>query len=746
MLTHIPGFPRIGTKRELKHTLESYWNGKTTLGELKKTAEKLKLFSFETQKKAGLSFVAAGDFSLYDRMLDTALMLGMVPDRFINKKLLLTDTYFSMARGDSLLNLKPLPMKKWFNTNYHYIVPELTEPRPEYMSENITADVTLANKNGYEPMAVIIGPVTFLALSSYSGNRWELTNTITDIYLSLLKRLSGKCSWVSIEEPILCMDMDRNAQKSFADAHRYLRKKADGLNLMLTTYFGDPYKNLKLAADTEYDALHLDMTSIKRDITDYTGKLPQNMSLSAGVVNGRNIWKADTAKAAQTIKKLTDHLGTDRVMVSSGCSLLHSPIDKTLETNLDNNIYERMSFAVQKCGEIRQIADIAEGKAEPEPYTEAERPAGILHGDLPEEMFSRKSPYSVRKQIQQKRLNLPPLPTTTIGSFPQTAHIRSLRRELKEGVITQEYYESMMMRQISENIKKQEELGLDVLVHGEPERNDMVEYFAETLNGMCVTEHGWVQSYGSRCVKPPVIHGDISADEPFTLKWIKFAASLTKKPVKAILTGPATITQWSFVRDDISREEIFTQIAMTLRSEIAELENAGIPIIQIDEAAFAEGIPLDKDEREKYLDMAVNSFRLASSGVGDETQIHTHMCYSEFSGLMPYIAAMDADVISIEASRGGMSLLDVFEKTRYTNGIGPGVYDIHSTRIPSVAEITYLIKQMMKYISADNLWINPDCGLKTRGWAETVSSLENMTAAAALARENLKKKKATTSV
>ncbi len=743
MLTHVLGFPRIGANRELKTALETFWNGKTTLGDLKRTAETIKLTSFETQKKAGLSMVTVGDFSYYDRVLDTALMLGMVPERFINKKLLLADTYFAMARGDSLQNLKPLAMKKWYNTNYHYIVPELSsEPRQEYMSENILADVKLANQNGYDPKPALIGPVTFLSLSSFGGDRWALADRIADTYVTLLKKLSGQCEWVQIEEPVLCTEMDAGAKEIFAAVHKKLKDSAPGIKMIMTTYFGDPLANMKLVSGTGYDAAHIDMTSCAASAENIAESLPDNMSLSAGVVSGRNIWKTDTDASARVIRRLSDILGTERVMVGSGCSLLHCPIDTAGETGMDKEILSKMAFAVQKCAEVRQTADKAQNASLT--LSDHNLTSGLADGAdslISEEMLNRKSPYSVRKEIQKEKLSLPPLPTTTIGSFPQTARIRSLRKALKSNEITEENYESMMLNEIRENIIKQEKLGLDVLVHGEPERNDMVEYFAENLNGMCFTENGWVQSYGSRCVKPPVIYGDISADEIFTLKWIRYAASLTKKPVKAILTGPVTITEWSFIREDISREEICRQIAMTLRNEIAELEKAGIKIIQIDEAAFAEGIPLDKKSREQYLNMAVRSFRLTSSGVSDETQIHTHMCYSEFNDLMPYISAMDADVISIEASRSSMTILDSFKKQKYEHGIGPGVYDIHSTRIPSVTEIMYLIRKMLKYIDIENLWINPDCGLKTRSWAETISALENMTAAAALFRESQTKNK-----
>ncbi|WP_303851867.1 5-methyltetrahydropteroyltriglutamate--homocysteine S-methyltransferase [Seleniivibrio woodruffii] len=733
MQTHILGFPSIGSRRELKFALENFWAGKATLSDLEKTAENLKLESFRTQSDAGLSYVTAGDFSLYDRMLDTMFMLGLVPRRYTFGDMTKAEMYFAMARGDALRNLAALPMKKWFNTNYHYIVPEpdiTFRQEPDF--SKLTSDVSLAVEHGYAPKAVLIGPATFLALSNpvWIKNRWELMDELAEIYCAAIKQLPAECKFIQIDEPILCTELEKEAWLSFIPTHRKIKDAASDRKLMLTTYFGDPLLNMTPIYESGYDVIHLDITCIRHDMKDIISELPAHMSVSAGVVNGRNIWKTDTGRAKGLLDMLERRLGGERVMCASSCSLLHCPVDIRNENRLEGTLKNSMAFAVQKCRETAALpSHMAGASGTAVQYTAAKT-----------EIATDRSPYSVRRKIQEETLCLPPLPTTTIGSFPQTQHIRSLRSRFKSGEISGETYESGIKKEIYDNIQRQIKLGLDVLVHGEPERNDMAEYFGENLEGFCFLENGWVQSYGSRCVKPPVIHGDVRRVKPITLKWIKYAASLTEKPVKAILTGPVTIAKWSFMREDIPQEAVWEQIALALRGEALELEQAGIPIIQIDEPAFVEAMPLGIEMHEHYFNDAVRCFRLVTSVLKDSTQVHTHMCYSEFDRIMPHIKRLDADVISIEAGRSEMGVLESFRRSGYKSGIGAGLYDIHSSRIPTATELSGKIDRILKYIPAEQVWINPDCGLKTRGWGETLSALQNMVTAAVLMRGRLKKK------
>jgi len=733
MQTHILGFPSIGSKRELKFALENFWAGKSTLSELEKTAENLKLESFRIQTDAGLSFVTAGDFSLYDRMLDTMFMLGLVPRRYTFSGMDRISTYFSMARGDALQNIAALPMKKWFNTNYHYIVPEpdiTFRQEPDF--SKINNDISLALAHGYNPKAVLIGPATFLALSSpvWIKNKWEMMDEVADIYAAAIRQLPAECRFIQIDEPILCTELEKDAWLSFIPTHRKIKDAASDRKLMLTTYFGDPLLNMTPVYESGYDAVHLDITCLKHDIKSHISELPAHMSVSAGVVNGRNIWKTDTGKAKSILDMLEKRLGSDRVMCASSCSLMHCPVDIRNENRLDSKLKNRMSFAVQKCRETASLPSHMSGACiSPAKYTASKT-----------EITADRSPYSVRQKIQAETLNLPLFPTTTIGSFPQTQHIRSLRSRFRSGDITEETYESGIKQEIYSNIQRQIKLGLDVLVHGEPERNDMAEYFGEHLDGFCFFENGWVQSFGSRCVKPPVIYGDVKRSSPITLKWIKYAASLTDKPVKAILTGPVTIAKWSFMREDIPQEAVWEQIALALREEAKELEQAGIRIIQIDEPAFAEAMPLEADRHEDYFNEAVRCFRLVTSVLQDSTQVHTHMCYSGFDKIMPHIKRLDADVISMEAGRSGMGVLNSFRLSSYESGVGAGLYDIHSSRIPTATELSDRIDRILKYIPAEQVWVNPDCGLKTRGWGETLSALQNMVTAAVLMRGRVKKK------
>jgi 5-methyltetrahydropteroyltriglutamate--homocysteine methyltransferase len=733
MQTHILGFPSIGSKRELKFALEDFWAGKKTLPELEKTAETLKLESFRIQNDAGLSYVTAGDFSLYDRMLDTMFMLGLVPRRYTCSGMTKTEMYFAIARGDALRNLAALPMKKWFNTNYHYIVPE---PDMNFRQEpdfsKITKDVSLALEHGYTPKATLIGPATFLALSNpvWIKNKWDMMDELAEVYAAAIKQLPAECKFIQVDEPILCTELEKEAWLSFIPTHRKIKDAASDRKLMLTTYFGDPLLNMTPIYESGYDAVHLDITCLKHDTKNHISELPAHMSVSAGVVNGRNIWKTDTGRTKSILDMLENRLGSGRVMCASSCSLMHCPVDIRNENRLDGKLKNRMAFAVQKCRETASLPAHMSGTSV----------SSAKYTAVKSEVTTDRSPYSVRRKIQAETLNLTLFPTTTIGSFPQTEHIRSLRSRFRSGDITEEAYESGIKKEIYDNIQRQVKLGLDVLVHGEPERNDMTEYFGENLEGFCFFENGWVQSYGSRCVKPPVIYGDVKRRSPITLKWIKYAASLTDKPVKAILTGPVTIAKWSFMREDIPQEAVWEQIAVSLREEALELEQAGIPIIQIDEPAFAEAMPLEADRHEDYFDDAVRCFKLITSALKDSTQVHTHMCYSEFDRIMPHIKRLDADVISIEAGRSGMGVLESFRCSGYESGIGAGLYDIHSSRIPTATELSGRIDRILKYIPAEQIWVNPDCGLKTRGWGEALSALQNMVTAAVLMRGRLNRK------
>ncbi len=765
MRTHILGFPSIGKHRELKQTLESFWKGGITAESLLETSTDLKKRNWETEKDAGLDYVATGDFSLYDRMLDITCMLGAIPPRFapcLEDDPL--DRYFSLARGDAKRNIPAMEMTKWFDTNYHYIVPEISADLAWQPQEHpVVADTRLAAELGFSPKPSIIGPFTWLALAKARNgfDKWSCLKTVVQAYEKLLQELAPLCSCIQIEEPVLCTELlPDEAARQFCNIYAGLNA-ASANKLMLATYFGPLSGNLDLAAKSGCAALHIDLVRGKCQLDAVLAKLPSGMALSLGLVNGRNVWKTDYAKAVSLIRHAVSALGSDRMLIGSSCSLLHSPVDLAEETALPEHIKSRMAFAVQKCSELADLCDIAEaeldplhGVVDPECTKKLAENAAVLKAaaEHPESCIShvreraasvteadmkRTSPYPDRRKAQAW-LNLPLLPTTTIGSFPQTAAIRKTRLDYKKGNISKDEYVAAIRKEIKTCIEKQEELGLDVLVHGEAERNDMVEYFGQQLGGFCFTQNGWVQSYGSRCVKPPVIYGDVYRSQPMTLDWILYAQSLTKKPVKGMLTGPVTILCWSFVRDDLDRSAVCRQIALAIRDEVQDLEKAGVRIIQIDEAALREGMPLTKAEAEEYLEWATDAFRLTASGVQDSTQIHTHMCYSEFNAILPWIARMDADVISIESSRSGMDLLDAFTKFRYQAEVGPGVYDIHSPRIPSAEEMKDLLERALKYIPKEQLWVNPDCGLKTRQWDEAYPSLKNMVSAALAVRASLK--------
>ncbi|WP_022656268.1 5-methyltetrahydropteroyltriglutamate--homocysteine S-methyltransferase [uncultured Desulfovibrio sp.] len=747
MRTHILGFPSIGKQRELKEALESFWQGGLSAESLYETCAALKKRHWRIQKEAGLDFVSTGDFSLYDRMLDITCMLGAVPPRFApcrgDTRL---DRYFNLARGDVKRNIAALEMTKWFDTNYHYLVPEIVaDTRWKGEEHPVVADTRLALKLGFSPKPALIGPFTWLALAKAQGGAgaWTRLDAVAAAYAELLSALAPLCVRIQIEEPALCTELlPPEAAGRFHETYAALNVCGDG-KLMLTTYFGPLARNLDLAIAAGCAALHVDLVRGREQLEAVLAKLPEGMELSLGLVNGRNIWKTDYSRALPLLEQAVAALGAGRILLGSSCSLLHCPVDADEETALPEHIRSRLAFAAQKCAELAELRSIAENGDHAALLPDAADHADIRI-DAVRQRVAAVSPAQLsrhaarpERRAAQAWLDLPLLPTTTIGSFPQTDAIRKIRLDYKRGDLSEADYLTAIRGEIKECIEKQEKLGLDVFVHGEAERNDMVEYFGQQLGGFCFTRNGWVQSYGSRCVKPPVIYGDVYRKHPMTVDWILYAQSLTAKPVKGMLTGPVTILCWSFVREDLERSEVCKQIALAIRDEVLDLEKAGIRIIQIDEAALREGMPLTEAEAAVYLRWAVDAFRLASSGVDDATQIHTHMCYSEFNTILPWIAQMDADVISIESSRSGMELLDAFTAFRYQGEVGPGVYDIHSPRIPGEEEITGLLRRALQHIPKEQLWVNPDCGLKTRRWEEAYPSLEHMVAAALRVRESL---------
>ena len=753
MKTHVLGFPRMGAQRELKWALESYWNGKRDGAELLTVAQSLKEQNWKTQAEAGLSMVSTGDFSLYDHVLDTTFMLGLIPQRFAEQDM--DDTlklYFQLARGDKSKNLAAMEMTKWFNTNYHFIVPEIDQSsQAKLFSKRIIEDTKQAIELGYPAKAVLLGPITYLSLAkSMDGTEpWSKLDEIVAVYQEVIAELSGLCEWIQIDEPILVMDMQQQARDAFQATYQKLNEASGNAKLLLTTYFEGLTDNADLAVNSGCAGLHMDVSDESYFDIELVKKLSSDMMLSVGVVSGRNIWKTDFSKKLILLHQIADVIGSERVMLASGSSLLHVPVDLRNENKLDADIKEWLAFAVQKCEEVVTLEKIFADEAPDALESNRKVIASRLNStkvNLPavqnraagitETMMKRNTAYAQRKQAQSW-LKLPLLPTTSIGSFPQTPEIRKTRRAFKKGEVNAAQYEQFIENEIRQVIQIQEEIGLDVLVHGEPERNDMVEYFGEQLDGFCFTANGWVQSYGSRCVKPPIIFGDVYRPHAMTVKESQYAQSITDKIVKGMLTGPVTILCWSFVRDDMPREQVCRQIGLAIRDEVQDLEAAGIRVIQIDEPAFREGVPLKSADREAYLNWAVACFRLSTCGVKDETQIHTHMCYSEFNDVMPSIAAMDADVISIESSRSKMELLDAFSDFAYPNEIGPGVYDIHSPRIPGVDEMVELIEKALEKIPAERLWVNPDCGLKTRKWEEARPSLENMVKAKVIVKQTL---------
>ena len=767
--THNLGFPRIGAKRELKRALESFWSKKTGEAQLLETAKVIRAENWQTQKAAGLDFIPSNDFSLYDQVLDTCALVGAVPERFHGHgHTVKLDTYFAMARGISgETNGCPdcghrspataLEMTKWFDTNYHYLVPELHEGQTFRLSSNKPFDeFAEALALGLRTVPVFVGPVTFLWLGKVRGrngepfDRLSLLPQLLPVYAEVLRRLRAQgAEWVQFDEPALCLDLTPEQRGAFAAAYAQLRAAAPDLKLLLATYFGDLRENLPAVCALPVDALHFDAVRAPHELDRLLAELSATMQLSLGVVDGRNIWRNDFEGSLGLLQKAATALGSHRLIVAPSCSLLHSPLSLEHETKLDAPLKSWLAFGAEKLSEVAQLARLVNHDGhraalqENRTASASRRSSPRIHhplvkqrsGEVTPRQLKRESPFARRHAQQQARLNLPAFPTTTIGSFPQTEEVRAARARFKKGELSSADYDRFLEEQTRQAVRWQEEAGLDVPVHGEFERNDMVEYFGEQLAGFAFTGNGWVQSYGSRCVKPPIIYGDVHRPQPMTVRWAKFAQSLTRRPMKGMLTGPITILQWSFVRDDQPRSETAKQIALALRDEVRDLEAAGIGIIQIDEPALREGLPLRRAHWPEYLRWAVDAFRLAASGVRDETQIHTHMCYCEFDDILDSIAALDADVISIETSRSNMELLGAFAQFHYPNDIGPGVWDIHSPRVPSTGEMLGLIQAAARVIPKERLWVNPDCGLKTRRWEEVRPALQNLVAAAKQARE-----------
>lgn len=759
MLTHNLGYPRIGSQRELKKASELYWSGKSTLKNLLQVGKNLRQENWLLQKQAGIDLIPSNDFSFYDQVLDMSLMVNAIPGRYhdviLNQKNAELDLYFAMARGYQKdgLDVTAMEMTKWFDTNYHYIVPEFHRNQEfRLFSTKIIDEFYEAKQLGIVTKPVLIGPVSYLLLGKEKEegfHRIDLIKNLLPIYIELLRKLDKlDVQWVQFDEPFLSSDLNEKEKKAFSFVYAEIKKEFPSLKTLVATYFEGLRDNAALAASLPVCALHIDLVRSPQQLDEVLSLLPEKMSLSLGVIDGRNIWINDYSKSLSYIEKAVSTLKTDRVMIAPSCSLIHCPCDLDLETN-DNvllpEIKKWMAFAKQKLNELAALKEIAvsgdrssAGFARNQQAIESRKTSPLIHNKdvksrvaaITDADAKRKSTFPVRKSKQQKSLNLPLFPTTTIGSFPQTSEVRTWRARLKKGELTQSDYDSLIKTETEIAIRWQEKIGLDVLVHGEFERNDMVEYFGEQLKGYVFSKNGWVQSYGSRCVKPPVIFGDVSRPQPMTVYWSTFAQSLTQLPVKGMLTGPVTILQWSFVRDDQPRETTTYQIALAIRDEVMDLEKAGIKIIQIDEPAIREGLPLRKPDWNNYLQWAVKAFRISASGVEDETQIHTHMCYSEFNDIIQNIADMDADVITIECSRSQMELLDAFGNFNYPNDIGPGVYDIHSPRVPSREEMILLLEKAKTVIPVEQIWVNPDCGLKTRHWEETRKALIEMVNAA----------------
>lgn len=754
--SHVLGLPRIGGNREMKKAVECYWRKEISLSELQQIGQHIEDRNWQMQAEAGLDFITVGDFSWYDHVLDHSALFGVIPDRFreAHKKIDL-NTIFCMARGQApdVKETTACEMTKWFNTNYHYIVPEF-KPNQDFQlsTDYLFTSIDRAIGKGYRVKPVLLGPLTYLWLGKTKSefDKLSLLNNLLPLYNQIFAEFyTRNIEWIQLDEPILVLDLPETWQQAYLKTYQQLN--FDNLHCLLATYFGSVSDQLKILNQLPIDALHIDCCTAPEQLTDFLQHLDKDKILSLGLINGRNIWRADLNKLLTLLRPIKEIYG-DKVWIGSSCSLLHTPVDLDNETKLDAEIKTWLAFAKQKLTEISLLSralnsnesSITHLLHEDHMALQTRKTSQRIHNtavqnrmlSVTKDLAKRNTDYMSRAKQQKLSLKLPLLPTTTIGSFPQTSDIRKIRQEYKSGKISHEIYQQKIKQQIADVMVQQEALNLDVLVHGEAERNDMVEYFGELLNGFAFTKNGWVQSYGSRCVKPPIIYGDVSRPQTMTVEWSAYSQSLTKRPVKGMLTGPVTILAWSFVRDDQPQRTTALQIALALRDEVVDLEKAGIPIIQIDEPAFRESLPLRRKDWKNYLDWAVYSFRIAACGVKDSTQIHTHMCYSEFNDVIAAIAALDADVITLESSRSKMELLQAFENFSYPNEIGPGIYDIHSPRIPSQAEMVKQLQHALRYIPIERLWVNPDCGLKTRNWPEVTAALRNMVAAAKLLRED----------
>lgn len=767
LLTNNLGYPRVGAFRELKKANEAYWAKKISAEELLDAAKQIREGNWKTQKDAGIDLIPSNDFSFYDQVLDLSLTVGAIPARYnslLNKidRNYNLDLYFAMARGfqQEGVDVTAMEMTKWFDTNYHYIVPEFTKNQEfKLTSEKFLNEYNEAKASGIETKPVLIGPITYLLLGKEKEagfDRIDLIENLIPVYEEILGKLAeAGAQYVQIDEPFLALDIDSKTPALYQTIFEKLSAAAKGIKLIVATYFEALRDNEETAVNLPVHALHLDLVRGENQLDTVLAKVPPSLTLSLGVVEGRNIWKNDYEKSLGQIKKAVDALGNDRVWIAPSSSLLHVPFDLDNEDNeesLPKEVKNWLAFAKQKLAEVKDLAILAEGEVDAKTAerfeankaaAESRRTSPLIHkpevkertANITDDDATRTSPFANRKAAQQAKFNLPAFATTTIGSFPQTKDVRKWRADLKKGSISQEQYDKEIAEETERTIRLQEQLDIDVLVHGEFERNDMVEYFGEQLAGYAFTKNGWVQSYGSRCVKPPVIYGDVYRPADMTVRWSAYAQSLTNRPVKGMLTGPVTILQWSFVRNDQPRSTTTYQIALAILDEVQALEKSGIKIIQIDEPAIREGLPLRKADQQDYLNWAVRAFRVSSSNVDDDTQIHTHMCYSEFNDIIEDIAAMDADVITIETSRSQMELLDAFAGDfKYPNDIGPGVYDIHSPRVPSTDEMVNLLRKAKAVVPAEQLWVNPDCGLKTRAWPETKAALESMVEAAKILR------------
>ncbi|MDH6146397.1 MULTISPECIES: 5-methyltetrahydropteroyltriglutamate--homocysteine S-methyltransferase [Paraburkholderia] len=760
--THNLGFPRIGAKRELKFALEKYWKNESSRDELKAVGAQLRERHWKDQ--AGLDFAPVGDFAFYDQVLDMSCTLGNLPERVRGFHGDVLDNYFRVARGRSAQGAEDHSgccggvaageMTKWFDTNYHYIVPEFDANTQFSLDPSrLLEQINQARALGVKAKPVIVGPVTYLWLGKAKddSDKLALLPRLLPVYAALLDYFTAQgVDWVQIDEPVLVTELDATWRQAFRTAYEALAERR--VKLLLATYFGQLQDNVELACRLPVDGLHIDAINARDEIVKAVAQLPATSVVSVGAINGRNIWKTDLTAALEWLEPLHRTLG-DRLWIAPSCSLLHTPVDLNSEQKLDAEIKSWLAFALQKLDELTVLAgalnngraSVADALAANAEAIESRRTSPRVNNPavkavlarIDSKLSDRQNAYAERATKQAALLKLPAYPTTTIGSFPQTAQIREARSQFKSGTLDDAGYRTAMRAEIERSVREQEKLGLDVLVHGEAERNDMVEYFGEQLDGYAFSQFGWVQSYGSRCVKPPILFGDISRPKAMTVEWISYAQSLTNKPMKGMLTGPVTILNWSFVRDDQPRSVSCYQLALAIREEVLDLEKAGVRIVQIDEAALREGLPLRRAQWGEYLRWAVESFRITANGVQDETQIHTHMCYSEFNDIIASIADMDADVITIETSRSDMELLDAFDNFKYPNEIGPGVYDIHSPNIPSQEHIVNLMKKAAERIPAERLWVNPDCGLKTRAWAEVVPALTNMVAAAKTLRQPL---------